>query len=738
MSAYAQKAQKSTRLFKRSLLAACITLACVSAQAQTPNDEDQNEEARETHATVLDRIVVRARPIGGTALDSTQPVDVIVGEQLDDRREATLGETMDSVPGIHSTYFGPGAGRPIIRGQGGNRVRVTEDGLGALDTAALSPDHAVSAEPLLIDRIEVLRGPANLLYGSSASGGVVNLIDNRIPEQRQDFSADLEIRGNTVADERAGVARIDGGFGGLQYHISGFARETDDYEVPGFALSEDERAELDAEELEELERGVLENSAQESDGATLGLSWVGDRGFIGASYKRFDTLYGIPEGAHEHAHEDDHDHDHDHGHATILGRGLGGSILDDDDHDHDHDHEHDHEEEIIRIDLEQERYDFRAALYQPIPGLDEIRISAVTNDYMHVELEGDEVGTRFDLEGTEVRLEARLAPIGRFTGVAGVQYDETDLVAEGEEAYIPPSVTESIGFFFLQELDFDPILFSAGVRVQDDEVRLTDGAMMDGIDARDFTAVSVSAGAIWRFADEWQATFNWQRSERSPAVEELFANGPHIATQAFEIGNPNLDEEVSNNFDLGIHKYLGNFHLRADVFFNKIEDFIYLMPTGEEEDDLPVQVWTQEDADFIGFELEASYLFADTGLGDFEWSVFADAVDAELDIAEELPRIAPTRLGTGLDWHFGNLRANVNYYRVFEQDTVASFETETDGYNMFSANLVYVLNLGGIQSELFLRGDNLTNETQRVHTSFLKEFAPLPGRNFTGGVRVRF
>ena len=720
---------------KRRLLATTITALLLSAHAAVADDavSEADSDRDELHTVELDRIEIRAMPLGGTTLDSAQPVDVLAGELLNDRTESTLGETLQFEPGIQTTYFGPGAGRPIIRSQGGSRVRVTEDGLSSLDASALSPDHAVTAEPLLIDRIEILRGPANLLYGSTASGGVVNLIDNRIPEQPQDFSGAVELRGNSVADERAGVARIDGGVGAFQFHISGFARETNDYEVPGFALSADERAELDEDERAELERGRLVNSAQESDGATLGVSLAGDWGFAGVAWKTFDTVYGIPEGAHAHEHEHDHEDDHDHGMSFVSGFG---SILGD---DHGHDHEHDHEEEEqVTIDLKQDRYEFRSALFNPVQSLEEIRFSLATNDYEHIEFEGDEVGTLWAIDSTEMRLQSKLAPMGRYTAVFGVQYEDAEVSALGDEAFIPPATTESLGIFLLNEYDLDPVKLSAGLRWQDDEIQLDDGFSVDGIDGRDFTAVSVSAGAVWRFAEQWQATANWQRSERSPNQEELFANGPHIATQAFEIGNPLLDEEVSNNFDFGIHKYLGNFHFRADVFFNSIDDFVYLMPTGEEEDELPVQIWTQQDAEFLGFEVEASYLFPDTAFGDIEWRVFADAVDADLDGAEDLPRIAPGRVGVTFDWHRKNWRSTISYYRVFEQDEVASFETETDGYNMLSANVAYLLTVDTTEIELFLRGSNLTNETQRVHTSFLKEFAPLPGRNITGGVRVRF
>lgn len=690
---------------------------------------------QEPEAVELDKLEVRALPQGGTALDSTRPVEVIAGEQLDDQKEATLGETLQSELGIHSTYFGPGAGRPIIRGLGGNRVRITEDGLGSIDASALSPDHAVSIEPLLVDRIEILRGPANLLYGSTASGGVVNVVDNRIPEQRQGFSGAVEIRGNTAADERAGAFRLDGGVEAFQFHVDGFKRETDDYEVPDFALTADERAELDEQERAELERGILDNSFQESEGGTVGGSIVGDWGFAGIAYKRFDTLYGIP-GGHEHAHEEDHDHDHEHGH-----RAAHAAVMGDDDHDDEHDHkgEHEHGEEDVSIDLEQERWEVKSALYQPFGIVDEISFKAVANDYRHVELEGDEVGTTFDIEGTELRSEIRLAPMGRSSGVGGVQYEDTDLVAIGAEAFIPPATTESVGVFYLHELDFESAEYSAGVRLQRDEIALDDGLQMGGVSERDFSLVTVSAGSIWRLGDGWQATFNWQRSERAPTQEELFANGPHIATQAFEIGDPTLSEEVSNNFDFGIHAELGRAHLRADVFYNNIDDYVFLANTADVEDDLPVQVWSQSDASFWGVEVEASYVTDLGAAGELEWRLFGDSVEAEVDAGNgEVPRLSPARAGGGLDWHRGNFRANVIYYRVFEKNDVAEFETRTPGYNMLTVNAAYAVPAGDAEFELFVKGANLLDETQRVHTSFLKDLAPLPGLNVTGGVRVRF
>ncbi|MGK7296607.1 MAG: TonB-dependent receptor plug domain-containing protein, partial [Candidatus Wenzhouxiangella sp. M2_3B_020] len=436
---------------KRNTLcrAAALALAAtpLAAAAQESTDRRTDPEAVE-----LDRIEVRVLPQGGTAMDATQPVEVLAGESLDDKKESTLGETLQSEVGIHSTFFGPGAGRPIIRGLGGNRVRITEDGLDSSDASALSPDHAVSVEPLLVDRIEILRGPANLLYGSTASGGVVNVVDNRIPEQRQDFSGAVELRGNTVADQRAGVFRLDGGVGAVQFHVDGFKRDAEDYEVPGFALSASERAELDADERAELERGVVENSFQETEGGTVGLSLAGDWGYAGVAFKRYETLYGIP-GGHEHGGEEDHGDEHGDFHAIVLG-------------EEDHDEHEEHGEENVSIDLEQDRWEFKSALFQPLAAIDEINFKVVTNDYRHVELEGDEVGTTFDIEGTELRSEIKLVPFGRSSGVGGVQYEDSDLEAIGAEAFIPPTSTESLGVFYIHELDLDPLKFSAGVRLQ--------------------------------------------------------------------------------------------------------------------------------------------------------------------------------------------------------------------------------------------------------------------------------
>lgn len=690
-----------------AMIAAWLTgcSACALAASEQVDSGSHDTEHADRHETALEHLTVTADPLGGSTLESTRPVDLLAGEYLDDRRGATLGETLARQPGIHNTYFGPGAGRPVIRGLTGARVKILESGISTLDAAALSDDHAVAAEPLLIDQIEILKGPATLLYGSGAIGGVVNVVDGRIAETplNESFSGAVEIRGNSVADEKAGVVRLDGGNGIFNWHVDGFFRDTHDFNIPAFALTNERLNNLDEEERLEQERGRLNNSAIESSGGTFGLSLTGDIGFIGAAYQRFDTEYGIPaelEGEEEGAGE---------------GEEHGG----------------------VSINLERDRYDIRAGLFNPLAGIEKLSFKLGANDYRHLELEGSEVGTRFDIDATEWRAEVVHAPIGDLRGVVGVQSVTEELIAVGEEAFLPASKTDSFGLFIMEELDLGDWKISAGGRWEDTDVKLLDGSL-----AEDFDNLSFSAGLLWNFASEWQASLNWSRSERAPTQQELFANGPHVAIQTFEIGDRDLREETANAFDLTLHKHIGPLHARVNVFYNNFDDFIFLADTNAEEDGFPVRVYMQQDTEFLGLEAELGWHVKLDTLGDFEFTTRFDTVDGELDKAlngnDQLPRISPTRLGLGVDWHRGAWRGRVDYFHVMDVDQTADFETPTDSYDMLSVNLAYQFRFNATEWELFVKGENLFDETARVHTSFLKDFAPLPGINFGFGLRGRF
>lgn len=739
-----------------TLAAVSLSLA-VSAQ-ELPEEPGPSEEHAERGE--LERIVVSAIPIRRSKLESAQPVDVLSGERLDERRGVTLGETLMKEPGVHSTAYGPGAGRPVIRGLGGGRVRVLEDSLPSVDVSAQSDDHAVSVEPMLIDRIEILRGPATLLFGSGAVGGVVNVIDNRIPEQAAERALEgrFEVRGNSVADERTGVLRLDGGNGHWAWNISGTWRDAEDYEIPGYAEASNAREEEGHEDEghdEDEAFGLLPNSFVESKSGSAGLSWIGSRGFFGVSLKQYETEYGIPA---PHAHDDEDEDDHnDHG-LNALRNGL----LSEDEQGLE-------EEEDVFIDLEQTRWDAKGALDDPLPGFTRATLRISYSDYTHAERdvdaghteeaddehdEGDEHGaegahTIFDVEASNARLEMAHRPVAGWRGALGLQFDDQTLSAVGEEAYIPDGDTRSWAVFALEEKEAGPLTWTLGGRVERNQIEVDEllvptdheheeEGSSDAPLRRSFTTVSASAGVLWRIDQRWQTSLNYSYAERAPSQGDLYANGPHAATFTFERGSTDLDEEVTNGLDFIVHRHGEDFDLEASLFYNALGDFIYLDETGEELDGLPLRQTRQEDATFYGGELLGVWHLPQTPAGHFDLRAGYDWVRAELDSGENLPRISPARYIAGVDWHRGDLRGSLEYQHVSSARHLAPEEDPTGGYDMLDFNLSYFFKLGGAELEAFGRLNNLLDEEARVHTSFLKNFAPLPGRNIGLGLRGRF
>jgi iron complex outermembrane receptor protein len=771
-------------------LFALLGLAPLVAFGQQTSPEDaarESEQAAEhTEQEALETIVVSALPIERSKLESAQPIDVLFGENLDDRRGLTLGETLMQQPGVHSTSYGPGAGRPVIRGLGGGRVSVLEDSLPTVDVSAQSDDHAVSVEPMLIDRIEILRGPSTLLFGSGAVGGVVNVIDGRIPESVPDRAIEgrFELRGNTVADERTGVLRLDGGSGNWAWNISGTWRDAEDYDIPGYAELEEAHEEGHDHEEEHHEGehdededafGILPNSFVESRSGSAGLSWFGSRGFFGVSVKQFETDYGIP-APHAHGDEDDHDHGGE-GFKPVRY-----ALLDEDDH-HDDEHGHEGEEEDVFIDLEQTRWDAKGALNEPLPGFMRATFRASYSDYTHAERDvggghseeghdeheeehdhghgADGVHTVFDVEAWNARLELELEPVAGWNGALGFQFEDESLTAMGEEAYIPDGDTLSWAVFALEEKRTGPLTWTLGARVERNEIEVDElleahehdehdeheeghdehedeHGHEEGPTRRSFTTVSASAGVLWRIDDRWQTSLNYAYAERAPSQGDLYANGPHAATFSFERGEVDLEEEVTNGLDFIIHRHGEDFDLEASLFYNSIDDFIYLAETGEEMDGLPLRVTRQQDATFYGGELLGVWHLPRSAAGHFDLRLGYDWVRGELDSGENLPRISPARYLAGVDWHRGNLRASLDYQHVTDADDLAPNEAPTDGYDMLDLNVSYFFDVHSAQLEAFVKFSNLLDEEARVHTSYLKAFAPKPGRNVGFGLRGRF
>lgn len=644
----------------------------------------------------VDQIIVTALPLTQRLEDVAQPTQVLAGDELRQRIEASIGETLARLPGTNSSYFGPAASRPVIRGLGGERLQVLEDGLGSLDVSALSPDHAVTIESLLAEQVEVLRGPATLLYGNGTVGGVVNVVTSRIPAVAREapWQGAAELRGNSALDERAGTARIDATLGAFGLHLDGFTRDTDDVEIDGYAWSDAIRDRFAAEGLPVDEtQGRVSNSDTDSQGGGVGASWLLDDGFAGLGYSRYDSNYGVPGPAEE--------------------PGEAG----------------------VRIDMEQDRYDFASELANVLPGFGTLRMRATVNDYVHRELEaGGEVGTTFDQRAFEARVSADHAPVAGWTGALGVQYRDTELRATGEEAFVPASDTRNVGLFLFEELPAGSLIWQAGLRLENQEIDVA-GSMPD----YDDLSVNASAGLVWDFAAAYSLALNVTRAERHPAATELYADGPHVAVRRFEVGDPGLDPETALTADLTLRRSAGDLRFAVTAFASRFSDFIYAANTGAIEDELPVYEYRQQDADFVGLEGEIGHPLGEVAGGGLSGRLLADYVRGRFrDGAGDLPQLPPLRAGGELAWERDRFAATLSVMRYDEQDDVAENELPTKGYTDVGVDLSYRQPLGEARLLVFLRGTNLLDEEARRSTSALKEFVPLPGASLAAGLRMEF
>lgn len=646
--------------------------------------------------TQLQPSIISASSLASNPHEMTTPAEVLEGDELVTRREATLGATLDKLPGVRSSSFGPGVGRPVIRGLDGARVKVLSDGVDVLDASTISPDHAITSEPLLSERIEVLKGPATLLYGGGAIGGVVNVIDRKIPTYvpEKGYEGELELRAGSVADSGAGALGITASTGNFALRVEGSKRQDDDYGIPGSPSRQ-------------------QGSYNDTDSYTLGGSFIGERGYIGLAYGEQNIRYGLL--AHEHA--DCHTHGPGDWHCGSHG------------HD-DHDHEHEHEG-VPYVKMRQQRWDLRGELNDPLPGFELARLRVGHSDYQHKEIEGSEVGTRFDNDASDARLELTHAPLLGWRGVLGAQTLRRDFEAAGEEAYVPPTLTRNHGLFLLEEYSVGAWRYELGLRHEWQTID-ADGAK----DSR-HSGTSVSAGAVWTFAAQYSLGFSLSRSQRLPTAEELYANGPHAATRTIELGDPDLQEETSHNAELTLRKFAGRTTFSFSLFRNQVDDFIHAADTGHDVGGGYREIeYRQQDAVLIGAEGEVRFQASDaTAL-----TLFGDHVRGKLRSGGgDLPRIPADRIGVRLEQAFTEqLGGQLELIRVQRQDDIAAYETRTSGHNLLGAGLSYRGRLDSTDYLLYLKGDNLLDEKVRQHTSFIKDDVLQPGRNLTLGVRLAF
>ncbi len=672
-----------------------------------------------------ERVVVSTTPLGGDPFEQTQSVTILTEEELKLRLEPTLGETLRQEPGLSSTYFGPGASRPVIRGLGEDRIRVLQNGLTTIDVSNVSPDHAVTAEPLTIKVIDVVRGPATLLYGPNTVGGVVNVIDNRVPSETlaRPIEGRLEGRGATADALRSGAGLVEFQLGAVVVHLDGFLRETEDVAIPGFARSARLRRAMPLPPGEREPFGELPNSFTETEGGAMGASYVGAHGYHGASFALTDSRYG-----------------------TVA-------------------------EKDVTIELEQKRWDVRGAVYHPTAGIKAINYKASYTDYEHIEFEGDEVGTMFEISGFDARLELVHEKVGMLEGVFGYQGQQTAFSALGAEAYLPPTDIGQHALFLFEEITFDQVELQFGGRYDHQSNERSANPAFGPALTRDFHAFSTSAGLLYAPIDPYTIAFSVSYSQRPPTYVELFAQGPHIATNAFEIGDPGLGKENSLAFDLSFRKRSGRVTGAINFFFYDFDGFITAEPTGdfsqpeeEGEEGLPIFEYRAVDAFFAGGEVdlvihllepraatETTMPSGKEGKGVVPQSTPAFRHDLHLDLKTDyvftrnrdagrsLPRIPPFRTSAALVYEYDQrLSARVEGQYVHGQDRTARFELPTDEYFLLGASAGYRVPVGPVELDFYVKGTNLTNEDARLHTSFLKEIAPLAGRGVLFGVRATF
>lgn len=701
-------------MLKFSLLAGAALIAS-PALAQTDAGVPATTASS---ATPQGRDIIVTAALPQSERDVLQGTSVLAGEELTRNLRPTIGETLARQPGVSATSFGPSASRPILRGFQGDRIRVLTDGIGSIDVSNTSVDHAVIIDPLLAERIEVLRGPSALLFGSSAVGGVVNVIDTRIPRTVPENGYRLNGIANygSAADERSGGAAGDVAIGEhLVLHADGSYLKANDLRTGrGYLLSPTARAaalsqvgqpQPDAEEPIDFAasaglRNRLPNSAAETWTAGAGASIITDTGTLGVSYSHYDSLYGVPIR-----------------YATAVGQ----------------------EQEAPRLSVVQNRVDLRGEVQTGGDIIDRIRIRAGQASYRHFELEEDgSVGTAFYNKGLEGRLEVVQANRGGWQGASGVQFFNRIFNVVGDEAFLPKNETNQTGFFTLQQYSAGPFRAEGGVRYE-----LTDvaGRVPFGEDQffggnRHFEALSGSIGASYALSDGIRIGLNGSRTERAPSAEELLANGPHAGTQAYEIGNADFRLEKSWGLEATLHAHGDGYSFDASAYYNWFSNYISENAIGGEIDGLPVYQYQQGKARYYGFEADASVRLAQIGGYAINADLLGDYVHANIVDFGPAPRIPPARVLGGIEAQGERLGGRVEVEHVFEQNRIAAFETPTNDYTMVNATASISPFGKDSKTSLLLSANNLFDVLARRHSSFLKDFAPLAGRDIR--VTLRF
>ena len=666
----------------------------------------------------IEEIIVTASPLGLTQEHLAGSINLIDQGELQRSAASNLGEALNGQLGVSSSSFGPGVGSPIIRGQSGKRVQVLNDGARVADVSDTSADHAIASEISQVRQVEVIRGPATLRYGSGAIGGVVNLVE-RIPGDtvEQGASGSVAAIYNNNSDAQTLDANTRYGVGQFEFSAAVTDRQSGNISIPGFA-------DLEADDADETTDGYIENTDAESRAYGAGLRWQSDALEWGVELKQLDNQYGVPPGAHGHAHGNEH----------VVDTAAA--------------------EEFVRIDMDQKDVQSYLRFDNPTGFLDSLEIEFSTSEYQHTEIEIEDgvgtPGTYFSKDYTELSVEA-VHPLGNWQSYSGVSLTADDFVAIGAEAFVPPSETSAIGAYWVQHRDFAKAIFEIGGRFDNQKIKSS------GISSIEDSSLNLSTSLLYPLGEETQVGFILSRSERAPSAEELLSDGEHIATNAYEIGDPSLDSEVANNLEL-TYRYEGDFSAQASVFYNDFESYLFeydtellfnhdladLGATGlaacssEADFDDPLEAelatecfqYRQEGAQFFGVEAELVFAIGDRT----QLRIWADQVRAMLDRSGDVPRMPPTRVGATWIYENENWYSSLALLQAADQVRPGENQEATDGYTKVDAYLGYRLD----NWDIYARGNNLLNEGIRNSSSFLREIAPEAGRSAILGVRYHF
>ncbi len=638
----------------------------------------------------LQPVVVTGNPLGQREL--VAPVQTLSGDALTLKRGASLGETLDGLSGVASTYFGPNSNRPTVRGLDGDRVRMLSNSGASVDASSLSFDHALPIDPLVLTRVEVLRGAAALQYGGNAIGGVVNAIDNRTPRLAQPgLNGAAEVRLGGASNERGGAVVLDGGTSQFAWHADAADRRTDDQRVPRF-------------ESEDGFSSKVRNSDSHSRSGALGGSWLFSQGYAGVSVEDYHSDYGV----------------------TV--------------------------EPDVRIEMQRQRLATAGEWRDVAPGLARVQWQFASSRYKHQEVEGDgAVGTVFQSDGKDGRIEAQHAavqtPWGPLQGVLGWQWEKSDFSALGEEALVPNTTTRNQALFLIEQFKSGPWSLQAGARSERVTVSSTGGDedRFGAPTSRRFSPKSLSLSGAVELGSGFSLSSSVSSSERAPTFYELFANGVHVASGAFEVGDLNLGMEKARAVDLGLHWKQGESKWSVQVYQTRFSNYLALDATGrqidEEGETFPEYAYSGVRARMHGVELEGHQPLPSVAGWDLTLGTTLDLVrGTNLDTREALPRLAPVRASVSLQAASGPWLVQAELRGALRQDRVPALDTPTAGYGILRLNVARHFDLAGMDALWYVKLDNLANKLAYSATSVqtIRDLTPLPGRSLFAGLQVKF